>query len=226
MPALGDLAEKIAVDLKAEMVTPMEEETLGDEPLADSGIFAKMRFSWRREDKAILDRIRAAADAMFIELFADVVVVIDQFYASLRVPEMTPQGTNMVGPDGRWVWKLDELGKPIEDLAQLTGQDVDTAILALQKLMLEISPQVETLMLEAVMAHNIAKDIHDDAWMAVIEGTQGDRTARANRESRQDRWQSFFRYYLHRRALSFMEEVKAFQRQLENIAYRQARRQT
>lgn len=221
---LGDLAERVAAELELEALEPIT-DVLDEDPLGkdNASVFSRMRFSWRSHDREILTRIRAAADSMFVELFADAISVLDTFYASLRVPELTDSGSPRIGPDGRQVFLRDERGNYIEHLGQLTGQDLDQAVLDLQRVLLAVTTQVEDLMLEALMAHNVARDVADDAWFSMVEGTQGDRTARANRESRKDRWHAFFRFYLHRRAKSFLDELNAFARRLDNIGYRQSR---
>ena len=149
--------------------------------------------------------------------------MIDDFYAAMRVPETTPNGIAVVGPDRRPVWKRNEDGRLIERLDQLTGQDIDQAILELERLLLTVTPRVNRLMLDAVAAHHIQKDAFDSAWFSVVEGTQGDRTARANQRSQQDRWFAFFKYYVYSDAQAFHGEVNAFLKRLENVRFRQTR---
>lgn len=222
---VGDLAEKVATELRDDIVGPSED--VADDPVVDMGtsIFSKIRFSWRTQDRDIRDRFHAAAQAAFLELFADAITAADDLYASLRVPQTNEHGVVVRGPDGRPLWRTDERGRPVEDLDQLTGQDIHLAILNLQRVLFEVTPRVESLMIDAVIAHNIAKDHYDDAWFSMVEGTQGDRTARANRESREDRWHSFFRYALYHSAKSFLDEINAFIRRLDNIGYRLTRSQ-
>lgn len=226
MKNLEDLAASVVVDLS------MEDSALSfssdDDPAIESDaaldadehldsergyIFSnKIRFSWKTDDKEILDRIRQTADQTFQDMFAEVISIIDTFYLSMRVPEGP-------GPDGRMTWKMDEANRPIERLDQLTGQDIDQAILDLERVLLSITPQINQLRLEALMAQNSAKDAYDDAWP--VSGIAGDRAVRANTESRLDRWHGFFRYYLYSTANTFYQEVKQFSRKIENIRYRQ-----
>ncbi|QDH91804.1 hypothetical protein SEA_PHRAPPUCCINO_129 [Mycobacterium phage Phrappuccino] len=226
MSSLGDLAEKTAVGLEVAMSSALD-EVLDSNPLEEQSIFSRMRFSFRSEDKSILERIEAGSDAVFLELFADMIGVVDNFYASLRVPKVNDLGMTMLDAHQRPVWETDPgSGEPILKLSQLTGQDVDQALLELERVLLEVTPRVEKLHLEAIMAHNIAKDTYDDAWFGVVEGTQGDRTARANREARQDRWLAFFRFYIYRHAKVFLDELNAFARRLDNVSYRTSRAQS
>ena len=230
MSNLGDLAESVAAELTAAESMPPQpsddpviesEQVLEDDEQLDAErgyVFSnKIRFAWKSDDQEILDRIRHAADQVFQQLFAEVIEIIDQFYLSMRVP-LGP------GPDGRMMWKLDEVtGRPEERIDQLTGQDIDQAILNLERILLTITPQVNQLRLEALMAQNSAKDSFDDAWPA--SGIAGDRTARANTQSRTERWHGFFRYYVYSTANTFYQEIKQFTRKLENIRYRQMQSQ-
>lgn len=230
MSNLGDLAESVAAELTTgESMPPCPtddpliegEQVLDEDDQLDSErgyVFAnKIRFSWKTDDQEILDRIRKAADLVFQDLFAEAIGIIDQFYLSMRVPLGT-------GPDGRPIWQLDELtNKPVERIDQLTGQDIDQAILDLERILLTITPQVNQLRLEALMAQNSAKDAFDDAWPA--SGIAGERQSRANTKSRTERWHGFFRYYVYSTANTFYQEVKQFCRKLENIRYRQMQSQ-
>jgi len=213
---VSDLAEQVAIEFEAEVCEPLARSELPTVEELKKGLLTRLSFSWTREDRQILDRIRAASNAMFAEMFGPACEVIDALYARMRVPLG-------VGPDGRMQWQRDEQGRIIEDVSQLTGQDIRQAIMGLQKVLLDVTPQVSELMLEAIMAHNIARDSFDEGWFQIIDGTQGDRTAKANQASRQDRWHAFFRLYLYEIANSFLKELRAVIRRLENIDYRQTR---
>ncbi len=178
-------------------------------------VFAnKIRYALKADDQEIIDKIRHAADEVFKDMFSDALDVIDTFYRRMRVP--TGQTEN-----GRPTWQTDQLGRPIERLDQLTGQDMDQTILDLQRIMLELSPRVNELRLEALFAQGLSKDSFDDSWP--LSGTQGDRNTHANNGSRVDRWHFYFTYYRYSTANVFFQEVKTFTRRLENIRYRQIR---
>lgn len=230
MTNLGDLAESVAVELRTgeSMPPPLSDDpviegeaSLDDDEQLDSErgyVFSnKIRFSWKTDDQEVLDRIRRAADQVFQDLFGEAITIIDEFYLAMRVPLGT-------GPDGRPIWQLDELtNRPVERIDQLTGQDIDQAILDLERILLTITPQVNQLRLEALMAQNSAKDAFDESWPS--SGIAGDRSARANLQSRSERWHGFFRYYLYSTANTFYQEIKQFSRKLENIRYRQIQTQ-
>jgi hypothetical protein len=50
-----------------------------------------------------------------------------------------------------------------------------------------------------------------------MDGTVAERTARANRESRQDRYHAYMRFYFWSHADVFLKEIQAFMRRLEKI---------
>jgi hypothetical protein len=228
--SLSELAEKAATEMVLDIEEPLRSAGDNDQgevmTIEKNSILSKIRFAWRPADKQILERIHAAAEALFLELYADAITTIDEFYASLRVPQVTDSGVTIIGSNGRPVWVIDEAtGRPMEDISQLTGQDIDEAILRLQRVLLEVVPQVNELMLEALAAYHIAKDSYDDAWFGMVEGTQGDRTAHSNRQSRVDKWHSYFRHYVFSQSKVFLDEINALLRRLDNIAYRQQRSQ-
>lgn len=231
MKSLGDLAEEAAFKLAAEVSAPVEEATAITEEAAlsaSNSLFQKIRFSWKAEDRAILERIRIAADAMFQEAFTEVINEVDQFYMALRVPEQRNVGGHMVvvrDADGRIVWQKDNAGNPREDWSQLSGDVVEGTLANLARLRFTLAPRVNQLFLEAVYARHGASDVYDDTWFTMMDGTQGDRAAKSNRESREDRYSAFFRFYLHSVADTFMKEISAFQSLLERIRYWQVRNQ-
>lgn len=224
---LGDLAEQVATKLVTETSAPVTEAAAIAEEAAlqaDNSLFTKIRFSWRPEDRDILERIRMAAETMFDEAFGDAITVLDDFFLQLRIPEQR-NGIVVRGADGRPVWKKDESGRFVEDWNQLTGQDIEVALVNLERVKFGLVPQVNQLLMEAVYARNVASDVHDDAWGQVMEGTQGDRSARSNRESRQDRYAAYFRYYLWQTADVFLKQIDSFMKTLTNILYWRVRSQ-
>ena len=220
----SEFADRVEEALREETNSSLDRPALDETALtSQTTFFDKIKFNWKPEDRSIMERIESSAATVFADLFSDVVTVIDDFYAAMRVPETTPNGNPLIGPDRRPVWKRDEDGRYIERLDQLTGQDIDQAILELERLLLTVTPRVNRLMLDAVASHHISKDSYDDAWFSVVEGTQGDRTARANQRSRVDRWFAFFKYYVYSDAQAFHGEVNAFLKRLENVRFRQTR---
>lgn len=203
--SLGDLAARSADSLRNKHLASIDPADLVNEaaPLKrdnKKSIFSKIYFSWRTEDKLILEQCRFAASEMFKEQFADSIMVLDRFYKSLNI--------------------VREGGKPVADKTNwkdISADDVEQALFELQCLRLTTAPQINELLLEAIYAKNSEQDIYDDAWSAIVDGTQGDRTAYARRQSREDKYHAFFRYYLYSTADTFNKELIAFMYLLKDI---------
>jgi hypothetical protein len=151
-----------------------------------------------------------SANQHFRETCAAFIETIDGFFEQLWVPEK-------VLPDGTTVWKTDTHGQPVEDWNQLTGQDIEQTLMNLQRIKLQVAPVIHELFLNALYARHVAADVTDDAWLSILDGTQGDRSAKSNRESRQDRYHAYFHYYVWSKAKVFLDEVNQFMRRLEKI---------
>lgn len=221
---VGDLATQTADELNetsTELVEAQAQAVDEEAPLVGDtrrNIFTKIAFVWRSDDQKILTRVRAAVDRAFVELFADAIRVIDGLYEEMRVPE-TVDGIVQRDALGRVLWQKDSSGSEIEDWSQLTGQDIEKALLDIARLKLIIAPQLNDLLLEAVFAKHIADDAHADAYAELVDETIPGRNAYAARKSRVDKYHAFFRYYLYSHADAFMKELNNFARVLERIRY-------
>ena len=122
---------------------------------------------------------------MFQHMYRDMTVIIDNFYTEMKTPEINPDtGMSVKDGGGRLVFQKDSNGKDIEDWSQLTGQDIEKALLDIERLKLDLTQRVNHLLNEAVFAKHIADDSHQDAYAELVEGTVGDRNAHASRKSR------------------------------------------
>jgi hypothetical protein len=223
-----DLAERVEQRLVTQTeVAVAEEAVLAEKALEDdNSLFTKIRFSWRKEDAAILNRIRVLSKIEFEDDYKFAINEIDHFYLQLRIPEQR-NGIVVMGADNRPVWKTNEAGQFIEDWSQLTGQQIEETLLSLARLRMEIAPRVNELWLEAIYARDVAKDIFDDAFdkARTEENTIPGRTAGANIDARADKYAAFFRFYLYSVAKTFMAEIDKFERLLTNIRYWQVKSQ-
>lgn len=173
-------------------------------PEATAPLTEKIRFAWRSSDEAILTRIELAAETQFAALFADAVTVVDNLYAALRVP------------DGQGGWVMYG-NRPFEDWDQLTGQDIERAIMDLARIKMFVAPEVNKLKSRAVYAKMTADDAKDVSYKKVVSGTIGDRTARANRDSQQDRYHAFFNYHLWSVADVFLTQLVDLMYRLRDV---------
>jgi hypothetical protein len=199
-----------------------EEEVDQEAPMRRNnrkGLASKIEFRWRPDDAAILDQVRAAVDRAFLELYGDAITAIDMLYGELRVPVTNEEGVVEHDASGRVIWQKDSRNREIENWDQLTGQDLEKCLLDIAYIKLELAPQLNDLLLEAVFAKHVAEDAFADAYEKLVDDTIPARNAYASRESRVDKYHAFYRYYLYSHAEVFMKELNNFSRLLERIRY-------
>jgi hypothetical protein len=233
MPSPGDLATEMALKLQREHM-----EKVADQASTDSeahtvmrregrgNVFGRISFEWRDSDKATLEQIRAASWTVTEVLYDDVFQIVDNIYFEMREPEMDPKTGLVKMEDGRVVWRKDDNGKYIENFEQLTGQDIETALLDLSRVKFSLMPRVNGLLMEALFAKHIADDIRDDAYLSIVDDTIPGRTAKSNQRSRPDRYHALFRYWLYSNADVLSKEVENLRRTLDRVRERQVRSQT
>jgi hypothetical protein len=201
----------------AELPEGAPESVVDLETLEQGRWFDKIQFAWRREDDAILSKIQIAADEMAADIFAEARREIDIFYAVIRVPKLR-NGIVVLDAKNRIVWEtIEGTDKPVEDWDQLTGQDIETAIMNLSRMKMDIALEVNKLKNQAMYGKMAADDTKDDNWGKTMSGTQGDKQARVNRESRADRYHSYFRYYLWTVADVIQREIVDFLFRLKDL---------
>lgn len=221
MKSPGDLAEQIASGYleKYDDVLDANELAVDQEgPMVQGGrqgLFTKIDFRWRPSDRKLLEAIRSAADSAFADMYEKSFKVIDDFYAIVRV-----QDGSRVDVNGRKVWLKDEDGQYKENWDQLTASEIEKTIFHLQRIKFSIADQQSQLLSEAILAKHAEDDIRNETWLNIMDGTQGDRNARASRDSLADKYHAFFRYTLYQRAQAFTREIDNFGRLLEKLLYR------
>lgn len=200
------IQDEVARDLKAGVEPTIEQAP--EEVHPQLAIFKKIEFSWKEEDKNAIRQLRAAAEAVFEDLFTDSIVALDRFYSSIRV----------LDPERPGRYLKTETGAYVEDWSQLSGQDLIKAIFDLQREKVYISQKLSNLFLEASFAKQVSTDVYYEAYRKLMEGTVGDRTAYANQQSKVDRYAAFFRYWIWHSASAFQKEIDGTVRVLEKMA--------
>lgn len=226
----GDLAVQLANEFQEKWLADVDEETLkkldeATDLFAEKRrtIFTRVDFRWRPADKAMLDQIRLSSDLTIRNLYELAQEIMDGFYAEMRVPEtreVDGQTINVFDAKHRQVWRRDDQGNIIEDIAQLTGQDIDKAILDMQRVRFVVARLHNQLLNEAILARHLYDDRHAEGYASLVEGTQGDRNAKASRDSRRDKYKAFFHWELYSCSNSFLQEINSFIRILDRMAER------
>lgn len=215
----GEVASQFQQDQSEGLREAYEELAEEDTLTRDSrrSIFTKINFKWKAEDKNALTQVRAAVGRMMESLFSETYSIIDELYGSVRVPVTNEHGVVATDEEGRYIWQKDDRGRLIEDWSLLDGMDIEKSLLDLERVKLLVSTQVSELYAEALFAKNIYDDRWHDEYESMLDGTQGDRSARAVRNSSEEKYHSFFRYLLWERANTFLKELQNLMRLLERI---------
>ena len=180
-------------------------------------LFSKIKFGWKAEDKNTLEQIRAAVNSMINDTFSEAYAIIDGVYESVRVPELNSSGVVRTDQEGRIIWEKDESGKLLEDWSKLDGLDIEKALFDLERVKIPISLRASELYSEALYAKHLFDDKWWDTYSEQVDGTQNDRSSRANRQSAEEKYHSFFRYLLWERVNVFLKEVQSLMRLLEKV---------
>ena len=213
----GDIAKSVARQLQAQQLENISRDGdafVDEEPaIMQTGrsLFDKISFRWRADEQDHLDRIRASVDTVMAHMYGEAKQIIDDFYGELRVPETDPE-TGLVVRDraGRIIWRTDDRGKEIEDWSQMTGQDIERALLDLSRVRIGIAAKVNELLMEAVFAKHLYDDQYQDAYAELIDDTIPGRNAYASRKTREDKYRAFFCYYLCSSANTFQAEINNY----------------
>lgn len=220
----GDVGDEAAEELRRGQMDPLlldQKEFEWEGPrvtgLEKAGLFSKIEFKWKTEDKLILDRIRIACESVTSQEFRILQRTLDELYDQVRVPVLNQHENPVVDSQGRIVWQKDEYGRPLEDWKRLDGMDLEIAIFNLQKSRIEMSTRTNELLQEALFAKHIYNDSSFEGYQSLIEGTQGDRTAHSNRVSREEKYFSFYKYCLWTSADTLLKEIMNLQRIMERI---------
>jgi hypothetical protein len=179
-----------------------------------------MDFHWRPADKQMLDQIRLSAKLTMGELYEVAQRIIDEFYAQMRVPVIDGNGMAVLDSDRRQVFERDRFGNYVENIDQITGQDIEKAILDLQRVRCVVASLHAQLLSEAILARNLYEDKHSEGYESLVEGTQGDRNAKASRVSRQEKYKAYFHWNLYNASNSFLVEINSFVRLLDRMVER------
>lgn len=220
----GDLGDEMADKLLKEQLAVVNEDKDESESeerrvlgLEKAGLFSRLEFKWKSDDRLILDRIRMACNTVTAREYQVIQKTLDDLYEGIRVPELNKQGNPVMDDKGRLVWKRDENGRLLEDWSRLDGMDLEVAIFHLQKSRIELAARTNELLQEAIFAKHIFNDEYYEGYRSLVEGTQGDRTAQANRATREEKYFSFYRFCLWQSADTLLKEIVGLQRVMERI---------
>lgn len=213
----GDIARQFQREQHEGIREAFEEPVRSTQDPNRNKLLTKIKFSWNPEDKNALLQIRASVSGMLDKVFGDTFTAIDRLYEQARVPDVNEHGVVRLDSEGRIMWKMDEYGRPLEDWSQIDGVDIEKTLMDLARIKLVTTQVTSELYSEALFAKHILDDQWYEQYDKPVQGTQGDRTAKANRETQQEKYHAFFRYLLWEKANTFQKEIQSLSRLLEKI---------
>jgi hypothetical protein len=218
--ALGDIAALKIKELQEQALKKLQKDNDIQPHDLDSvykTLYKKIEFQWTESDENALVQLREASRQVVIVSFLNIATILDEFYAAFRVPLTHENGQVKVDREGRVLWRCDDHGRPIEDLTQMTGQDIEKALFDLQREKLGLSQNISELFLEALFAKYSFDDTWHEKYESMIEGTNPMRAARANRDAMGAKYKAFFHFYIWHRAQEFSKEIGYLMRLLERV---------
>lgn len=225
----GDLAVRLADEFQEKWLATVDADVLEKLNEVDNVrmakrryLFTRMDFHWRPADKAMLDQVRLSAKLTLGELYEVAQRVMDEFYAMMRIPVVDGNGMAVLDAERRQVFERDRFGHYVENIDQITGQDIEKAILDMQRVRVVVASLHAQLLSEAILARHLYEDKHSEGYESLVEGTQGDRNAKASRVSRQEKYKAYFHWHLYNSSNAFLAEINSFIRLLDRMVERRA----
>jgi hypothetical protein len=228
-----DLAEEVMRNLQQEMIGAVdldfnpETAMIDEEKYANHRrIYQKIKPEWREEDRAAVDQIKAAAEAVADDLFGAALSILDSLKSRARQPVLTTTGKIQHDDHGRFVWERDDFGQILEDWDRVAARDIEQALMQLNEVLIATSPEVKERFLETVYAKYVMQDLWHEAYESVLQGTNPQREAVANRKTKDERYNYLFRFWIYTHVNSIESEIRETVRLLERIGYRRSKEGT
>lgn len=228
----GDLAIVLADEFQEKWLASLDEDMLQKLDEVENlraekrkSIFTKMDFRWRPADRVLLEHVRISGEMTLGELYQEAFRVMDGFYAEMRVPVtqiVDGQQVAVLDDHRRQVFEKDDFGNYVENIEQLTGQDIEKAILDMGRVRFIVSRLHAQLLSEAILARSLYDDRREEGYASLVEGTQGDRNAKASRDARRDKFKAYFHWHLYQLSNAFLIEINSFVRTLDRMVDRRA----
>lgn len=176
--------------------------------------FLRKDFEWteRPDEKYLALKIEERAKEFIREQFEDVDQILSNFYESIRVVETVE--------DGSPVYLKTPSGEYVEDWRQLTGQDADTAIFSLQRVIDRLQGEISRLYFRAQFSYYTWDEEFWEAYRAPVAGTQYDRIASARVKTRESRFFYFAQYQYWKQVYDKLQLVKETQKKIEDAVSR------
>lgn len=179
--------------------------------------FNKKELYWEEkpEERFILDKIESRVDEFIDEKFGIVEETLKHFYSSARV-------ILTVDPDtGSPIYQRDPLtNEYIEDWRQLTGQEAETAIWRIQRVLDQVERETARLYSRATFAYYSWDEEFWEEYKKPIAGSVNDRIASSRSKTRESRFFYFAQYVFYYQVNERLGSLKRLQKKIEDALQR------
>lgn len=182
--------------------------------------FQRMRTDWNAEDKIIIEKARKLANDRLFQEFKDGFNILSWVYSLVREPEVDENGEIQVDSQNQVIYQRNEYGVYVEDYSKLTTKDRDNLLFAISTRLFSWEQKAADIWGEALQSKGVWQEKFSLEFEAPMSGTQGDREARGNKESAQERYFAIYVSTYSRKADAFVADMKS----LQNILIRQLTR--
>lgn len=152
------------------------------------------------EEGNIIQQIESKVKEIEEDLFTESMQAIQSFYDS--------------------VTERDIDGKETRNWNNLTGQDCEEVLWALNYELIRANDEVSKLYNLAQFGYNVWDDIYYEAYSKPVEGTQNDRTAYAKKRTKEERYYYMYCYWVHKRVKDKLDSIKQIKRDIEQTLQR------
>lgn len=181
--------------------------------------FSRMRTQWSKNDKIVIEEIRRQAENVIFSQFMDAYSLLDRIYRCVRTP-LVDETTGELSKNrrGQHLWKVSEIGLPLEDWTKVTDKDRFNWVHEITVHLFEWRQQAAALWGDAMFAKGIWEEVFAQAYVAPDKGTIDDRTQAGHLASMEDRYFSIFLSLLSRRADGIVSSMELICQRLKDTA--------
>lgn len=179
--------------------------------------FSRMRTEWRRDERAMMDRVKAAVDTVLIEHFSDTYAVMNDLYDVVREPVVDGEGVIQIDRHGFTVYARNPVtGAYLEDWSRLGIRQREDFLYRITAALFGWRQRAEDMRGEALFAKAVWVESFARAYDRPVSGTIEDRNAVANRESAEDRYFALYLTLLSRKADALASSMELIGQRLKD----------
>lgn len=178
---------------------------------------SRMRTSWKPDERITMQEIRRQADNAVLDLFPEIYELLARIYIAVRIQESGDDGP-LTNADGSPRWKLNKIGKPVEDWTRISDHDRDQWLHEIVVHLLEWWQRADALWMDAMFAKGIWEETFAAGYTGPAERrlTIDDRTQAGHLASMEERYFAIFQSALSRRAQSLVRSMERIDQRLKD----------